>query len=123
MLVAMTICKGLYVYLQRPDTGAWVTVGRYRFDAAVKQGWFVYASSYLEAGLASSIDPIHLSLVARALKTTVRDGDALWWVKPSWPTYVWDASRLEHFCSLLATEYPAVTVGCFDINREAVLLR
>ncbi len=25
----MTISKPLYVYLQRPDTGTWVTVGRY----------------------------------------------------------------------------------------------
>jgi len=54
----------IYVYLQRPDTGNWVTVGRYAFDAALKTGRFLYAPSYLDAGLAWSIDPVGLPLRA-----------------------------------------------------------
>ena len=233
--VTMTTSKSLYVYLQRPDTAAWVTVGRYRFDADAKQGWFVYAPSYLEAGEAFSIDPVHLPLVARneflapryaglhdvlrdatpdawgrqlvrqahglganvhdaqylllsgnadrwgalavgagakpsvaqlsaprltqldvlsrellavsrhqppvdpALrkrllgtpsmggarpKTTVRDGDALWLVKPALPTDVWDVPRLEHFCSLLARRMGldfAVTALHTEANAPSVL--
>ena len=49
-----------FVYLQRPDTGAWVTVGRYQFDAASGIGWFRYAPSYEDAGLAWAIDPVNL---------------------------------------------------------------
>jgi serine/threonine-protein kinase HipA len=54
-----TISKPLYVYLQRPDTGAWVTVGRYRTDAP-GEGSFKYAPSYVDAGLAWAIDPKNL---------------------------------------------------------------
>ncbi|HYD60507.1 MAG TPA: HipA domain-containing protein [Noviherbaspirillum sp.] len=56
----MTTSRPLYVYLQRPDTGDWVTVGRYLFDDASQTGRFRYAPSYVDAGLAWSIDPVGL---------------------------------------------------------------
>ncbi len=56
----MTPSKPLYVYLQRPDSGDWVTVGRYLFDADLRIGKFRYAASYTEAGLSWSIDPVNL---------------------------------------------------------------
>lgn len=56
----MTISKPLYVYLQRPDSGDWVTVGRYLFDETRRTGLFRYAPSYVDAGLAWSIDPVNL---------------------------------------------------------------
>ena len=55
----MTISRPLYVYLQRPDTGAWVTVGRYLADVN-GAGSFAYAPSYIDAGLTWSIDPVNL---------------------------------------------------------------
>ncbi|WP_341668424.1 type II toxin-antitoxin system HipA family toxin [Alcaligenes sp. SDU_A2] len=58
----MTTSKPLYVYLQRPDTGEWVTVGRYSHDMVGETGRFVYAPSYLEAGYTWSIDPVNLPL-------------------------------------------------------------
>ncbi len=54
-----SISKPLYVYLQRPDTGEWVTVGRYR-TSAPGNGFFKYAPSYIDAGLAWAIDPKNL---------------------------------------------------------------
>lgn len=56
----MTTSKPLFVYLQRPDNGEWVTVGRYLFDDARQTGFFRYAPSYVDAGLAWSIDPVNL---------------------------------------------------------------
>lgn len=56
----MTISKRLYVYLQRPDTGEWVTVGRYALNADGKTGMFRYAPSYVNAGLSWAIDPVNL---------------------------------------------------------------
>jgi len=62
--MVMTVTpKPLYVYLQRPDNGEWVTVGRYTAPEQ-SQGYFQYAPSYLDAGLAWSIDPVNLSLLA-----------------------------------------------------------
>lgn len=52
--------KPLYVYLQRPDTGEWVTVGRYLRHDDPGIGIFRYAPSYERAGLAWSIDPVNL---------------------------------------------------------------
>lgn len=59
----MTISKPLFVYLQRPDTADWVTVGRYRQgdDGA---GRFRYAPSYLDASFPWSIDPVNVPLVS-----------------------------------------------------------
>ncbi len=54
-----SIFKPLFVYLQRPDTGDWVTVGRYKKGDA-DQGFFKYAPSYVDAGLAWAIDPANL---------------------------------------------------------------
>ncbi len=51
--------KPLFVYLQRPDTEEWVTVGRYQAGAA-GSGYFRYAPSYADAGLSWSIDPVNL---------------------------------------------------------------
>ena len=60
------MAQPLYAYLQRPDTGEWVTVGRYLLtkDSPRSTGSFRYAPSYLAAGHAWSIDPINLPLMA-----------------------------------------------------------
>jgi serine/threonine-protein kinase HipA len=58
-----TISKPLFIYLQRPDTGDWVTVGRHVLDAASGNGLFRYAPSYVQAGLSWSIDPVNLPFV------------------------------------------------------------
>lgn len=55
----MIISKPLYVYMQRPDTGTWVTVGRYAEHDA-DRATFRYAPSYVEAGFTWSIDPVNL---------------------------------------------------------------
>lgn len=55
----LNISKPLFVYLQRPDTGEWVTVGRYKKGQS-GEGFFLYAPSYFEAGLTWSIDPKNL---------------------------------------------------------------
>jgi serine/threonine-protein kinase HipA len=55
----MSISKPLYVYLQRPDTGDWVTVGRYKIND-LGEGLFKYAPSYVDAGLTWAIDPRNL---------------------------------------------------------------
>src|SRR5688572_13672014 len=57
------ISKPLYVYLQRPDDGTWVTVGRYRLDKLNGHGTFLYAPSYITAGLPWAIEPINLPLI------------------------------------------------------------
>jgi serine/threonine-protein kinase HipA len=55
----MIISKPLFVYLQRPDNGEWVTVGRYLTDST-GSGAFQYAPSYVDAGFTWSIDPVNL---------------------------------------------------------------
>ena len=55
----LTISRPLFVYMQRPDTGEWVTVGRY-LAGAPGQATFKYAPSYVDAGLSWSIDPVNL---------------------------------------------------------------
>lgn len=62
----MMITSNVFVHLQRPDNGQWVTVGRYTLNRAESinersTGQFVYAPSYLEAGYSWVIDPINLS--------------------------------------------------------------
>ena len=59
----MTISKPLFVYLQRPDSGDWVTVGRYARHSDNKSGIFLYAPSYIDAGLPWAIDPVNLPLI------------------------------------------------------------
>ncbi|AOB30269.1 protein kinase [Bordetella sp. H567] len=59
----MTISKPLYVYLQRPDTGEWVTVGRYALREDARTGAFRYAPSYIDAAHPWSIDPVNIPLV------------------------------------------------------------
>lgn len=56
--------KPIFVYLQRPDTAEWVTVGRYRHADDQGAGYFLYAPSYLDAGHTWSIDPVNLPLRA-----------------------------------------------------------
>ncbi|HMN79475.1 MAG TPA: HipA domain-containing protein [Burkholderiaceae bacterium] len=56
----------LYVYLQRPDSGEWVTAGRYRAEtdaAGSTVGEFMYAPSYVAAGHTWSIDPVGLPFI------------------------------------------------------------
>lgn len=55
----LSISKPIYVYLQRPDSGEWVTVGRYKAGQP-GEGFFKYAPSYIDAGLAWAIDPRNL---------------------------------------------------------------
>ncbi len=52
--------KALFIYLQRPDNGEWVTVGRYQADPVGGTGRFKYAPSYVDAGLTWAIDPVNL---------------------------------------------------------------
>lgn len=54
-----SISKPVYVYLQRPDNDEWVTVGRYKAGKP-GEGFFKYAPSYIDAGLAWAIDPRNL---------------------------------------------------------------
>jgi serine/threonine-protein kinase HipA len=72
--MAMTGSERFFVYLQQPDTGAWVTVGRYRREPGGAVGVFEYAPSYLEAGLAWSIDPVNLPCVPGRLEPAARYG-------------------------------------------------
>ena len=55
----LSISKPIYVYLQRPDSGEWVTVGRYNAGQP-GEGFFKYAPSYIDAGLTWAIDPRNL---------------------------------------------------------------
>ena len=58
--------ESFFVYLQRPDTGEWVTVGRYQATAGpagAAFGEFQYAPSYVAAGHAWSIDPVGLPFI------------------------------------------------------------
>ena len=55
----LSISKPIYIYLQRPDSGEWVTVGRYKAGKP-GDGFFKYAPSYIDAGLAWAIDPRNL---------------------------------------------------------------
>ena len=59
----MTTSKPLFVYLQRPDTGEWVTVGRYLRKGTDAPGAFLYAPSYIDARLPWSIAPVNLPLI------------------------------------------------------------
>ena len=70
LVMMMTISDVLYVYLQRPDNGEWVTVGRYGRDAVSGTGRFRYAPSYLDASLPWSIDPVNLPLVRAPIEAT-----------------------------------------------------
>lgn len=59
------ITSSVYVHLQRPDNGEWITVGRYTLNGVQlinerSTGQFVYAPSYIEAGYLWVIDPINL---------------------------------------------------------------
>jgi serine/threonine-protein kinase HipA len=59
------ITSSVYVHLQRPDNGEWITVGRYTLNRAEvpgerTTGQFVYAPSYISAGFPWVIDPINL---------------------------------------------------------------
>jgi len=51
--------KPLFIYLQRPDTGDWVTVGHYRAGME-GSATFRYAPSYVDAGHGWPIDPVNL---------------------------------------------------------------
>ncbi len=57
--------RRLFVYLQRPDTGEWATVGRYLAQVGLlSSATFEYAPSYLDAGHTWSIDPVNLPCIA-----------------------------------------------------------
>lgn len=70
----LTTSKPLYVYLQRPDDGQWVTVGRYQAGPVPGTGHFKYAPSYIDAGHDWSIDPVNLPFVPEADKEANRYG-------------------------------------------------
>lgn len=69
-----TSSRPLFVYLQRPDNGAWVVVGRYVLDAQTGIGSFLYAPSYADAGLSWSIDPVNLPFIPGMEHLTRRYG-------------------------------------------------
>ncbi len=69
----MTTSKPIFIYLQRPDDGSWVTIGRYRRDDT-GAGLFQYAPSYLDAGLPWSLDPVNLPLAAGLEYPAIRYG-------------------------------------------------
>lgn len=80
----------LYVYLQRPDSGEWVTVGRYSLSAPDGPGTFLYAPRYIESGLGWAIDPVNLPLIPghefpapryRGLHDVLRDASPDAWGK------------------------------------------
>ncbi|MFZ6849434.1 type II toxin-antitoxin system HipA family toxin [Undibacterium sp. RuRC25W] len=52
--------KPLFIYLQRPDNGEWITVGRYLAGPVASSGRFKYAPSYVDAGHTWAIDPVNL---------------------------------------------------------------
>ncbi|MFT0546365.1 type II toxin-antitoxin system HipA family toxin [Allopusillimonas ginsengisoli] len=52
-----------YIYLEHPESGEWVTVGRYSFESERKIGQFKYAKSYLQSDAPIAIDPINLPLL------------------------------------------------------------
>ncbi len=66
--------KPWYVYLQRPDSGEWVVVGRYRLLAQNGPGIFRYADSYREAGLTWAIDPVNLPFTEGEFRQPERYG-------------------------------------------------
>lgn len=59
MTTSKSGAKPVFVYLQRPDNGEWITIGRYL------EGGFVYAPSYFDLKLPTrwSIDPVNLPLI------------------------------------------------------------
>lgn len=59
----MTTSKPLFVYLQRPGSSKWITVGRYTRPQGGRAGTFRYAQSYVEAGHSWSIDPINIPFI------------------------------------------------------------
>ncbi|MDP2103050.1 MAG: HipA domain-containing protein [Methylotenera sp.] len=76
------ITSSVFVHLQRPDNGEWVTVGRYTLTRAEKRiersiGKFIYAPSYLQAGYPWVIDPINLPRLDRAVVYTAPRYDGL----------------------------------------------
>lgn len=86
----MKTSKRLFVYLQRPDNGEWVTVGRYELSADGMTGAFRYAPSYCSAGLSWSIDPVNLPFIPdiehiapryRGLHDVLRDASPDSWGK------------------------------------------
>lgn len=62
----------LYVYLQLPDDGKWVVVGRYKIDQQTGAGLFRYADSYLASKHAWAIDPVNLPLMSGEFRQSVR---------------------------------------------------
>jgi serine/threonine-protein kinase HipA len=61
--------SSVYVHLQRPDNGEWITVGRYTLERTdggqngLALGSFKYAPSYLGAGYPWVIDPVNLGVL------------------------------------------------------------
>lgn len=73
------ITSSVYVHLQRPDNGDWLTVGRYTLNRAEKagestQGFFQYAPSYIDAGLKWIIDPVNMPRLETEPYLAVRYG-------------------------------------------------
>ncbi len=71
------ITSSVYVHLQRPDNGEWVTVGRYTLNRAEAVGersigQFIYAPSYLDAAYSWVIDPINLPRLNDVVYTAPR---------------------------------------------------
>ena len=63
--------RPLYIYLQRPDNGEWVTAGRY-LAVGPGAGNFRYAPSYVDSGLDWTIDPVNLPFAPGTDYTALR---------------------------------------------------
>ncbi|GGC75410.1 type II toxin-antitoxin system HipA family toxin [Undibacterium terreum] len=56
----LNVPKAQFIYLQRPDNGEWLTIGRYQVGSAVGTGSFRYTHNYVHADLPWVIDPVNL---------------------------------------------------------------
>lgn len=129
-----TISRPLFIYLQRPDTADWVTVGRY-LSTDSGNAYFKYAPSYVDAGLRWSIDPVNLPFLPavdvpaqryRGLHDVLRDacpdawGQALLRREHNLPenapplAYLRKASNLDRWGALAVGTTPKPSQALFD---------
>lgn len=103
------ITSSVYVHLQRPDNGEWVTVGRYTLNRAEgigerSIGQFVYAPSYLDAAYPWVIDPINLPRLDSVIYAAPRyEGlnDVLRDISPD----AWGKQLIQRECNLTNTAH------------------
>ena len=101
----MTTSKPIFVYIRRPDTGAWVTIGRYRHHGD-GVGLFQYAPTYLDAGLPWSLDPINLPLAAGVEYPALRYGGLHDVLRDACPD-AWGRALIQREFGIRVTPYSA----------------